>query len=231
MTDPHPLDRPVWNALHSGWAALAQGNGRAVRLEPAFGPFAAAQDASPEAQAALAALAPDDGQLWIVETGPVAPPPGMAIVRTAALAQMVAEAPRPRAAALPALDLGDADAAEMRALAELTQPGPFAERTHRLGGFVGLRENGRLIAMAGERMRLPGLCEVSGVCTHPDRRGRGLAGALMSIVIARMTARGETPFLHSYASNAGAIALYESLGFKRRREMVVTVVERTRLPT
>ena len=95
------------------------------------------------------------------------------------------------------LELGDADAAEMLALATLTEPGPFFTRTHRLGDFIGIRHAGRLVAMAGERMKPEGFTEVSGVCTHPDFRGRGYAGALMRVVAARIAARGEMPFLHA----------------------------------
>jgi hypothetical protein len=124
------------------------------------------------------------------------------------------------------LELGDADAPEMLALARLTDPGPFFERTHRLGGFVGLRHEGRLIAMAGERMKVPGFTEVSAVCTHPDHRGRGLAGALMRVVAQRILARGDTPFLHSYAANTGAVRLYETLGFRFRAEMRFTIIRR-----
>ena len=95
---------------------------------------------------------------------------------------------------------------------------------HALGAFVGIKQDGRLVAMAGERMRPEGFTEVSGVCTLPDHRGRGYAGRLMQVVAGRIAARGETPFLHSYASNLGAIRLYESLGFVIRREVTATVL-------
>ncbi|MEI9852841.1 MAG: GNAT family N-acetyltransferase [Sphingomonas sp.] len=124
------------------------------------------------------------------------------------------------------MPLGDADAPEMLALATLTEPGPFHAHTHSLGDFVGIRVGGRLAAMAGERMKLPGFTEVSAVCTHPDFRGRGYAGALMRVVIGGILARGETPILHSYATNRHAIALYESLGFRTRAELVFTVLAR-----
>ena len=126
----------------------------------------------------------------------------------------------------PFATLDDADAEDMLALATLTAPGPFLARTNRLGGFVGVRDKGRLVAMAGERMK-PGIfTEVSGVCTHPDHRGRGLAGFLMRVVAERIFARGEIPFLHSYASNAGANALYESLGFRTHQSIELTVLRR-----
>ncbi|HEX4693502.1 GNAT family N-acetyltransferase [Sphingomonas sp.] len=109
-------------------------------------------------------------------------------------------------------------------LAVLTRPGPYVSRTNQLGDFIGVKLDGRLVAMAGERMAMPGLREVSGVCTHPDFRGRGYAAGLMRIVAARMHARGEVPFLHAYASNTGAIGLYESLGFRHRATMIATVL-------
>ena len=118
--------------------------------------------------------------------------------------------------------LGDADAPEMLALATLTEPGPFFVKTHQLGRFVGIRQDGRLVAMAGERMQPDGFTEVSGVCTHPDHRGRGYAAALMGEVARGILARGDTPFLHAYASNQAAIALYERLGFQHRREILMT---------
>ena len=121
-------------------------------------------------------------------------------------------------------ELDEADAPDMLALALLTRPGPFRARTHRLGRFIGVREEGRLIAMAGERMRMPGYAEVSGVCTHPDFRGRGLAGRLMRQVMQTMQARGETPFLHAYASHENTIALYRTLGFEVRAELPMRVL-------
>lgn len=121
-------------------------------------------------------------------------------------------------------DLTDDDAGEMLALATLTVPGPYAAKTNRLGGFVGIRRDGRLLAMAGERMKPGRHTEVSGVCTHPDHRGRGYAGFLMRLVAARILARGEEPFLHCYASNAGAIALYRRLGFEPHQSVTATVL-------
>jgi predicted GNAT family acetyltransferase len=124
------------------------------------------------------------------------------------------------------LTLTDADAPEMLALAQLTEPGPFLSRTHTMGTFIGIRSGGRLAAMAGERFRFPGYTEVSGVCTHPDFRGRGLARRLSAAVAAGITARGERPFLHAWKTNRPAIALYESLGFAMRAEVNVAVLVR-----
>lgn len=140
---------------------------------------------------------------------------------------MVAEGLTPaETSGLAIAPLTEADAPQMLALATLTRPGPFFARTHKLGDFVGVKQEGRLVAMAGERMKPTGFTEVSGVCTDPDHRGLGYAGALMRVVAARILERGETPFLHTYASNTGAIGLYQSLGFALRREMTMTVLAR-----
>lgn len=227
MPTDHVLDRPVWAALKGRQAGIALGDGRALRFAPDYGLFAAAADRSAGSLAALAALVPASGGLALVEAE--APPavPGTA-AETRRLWQMVAGGLTPAGAPdFAILDLTEADAPQMLALATLTAPGPFFARTHQLGDFVGVKTaDGTLITMAGERMKPDGFTEVSGVCTHPDHRGRGHAGALMRVVAGRILARGETPFLHSYAHNTGAIALYESLGFCLRREMIMTVLSR-----
>lgn len=225
----HPLDRPVWNMLTGRQATLARGDARALRIDPGYGPFAAARDASAEAQAGLGALLEGDRDvLWLVEPEEWPAPPGTRIVRTAPLLQMVAQAPvPPQPEDAEAIVLGEDDAAEMAALAYATEPGPWGTLTRHYGTFHGIRRQGRLVAMAGERMR-PGerLAEVSGVCTLPDYRGQGLAAGLIRTVMAGLVARGDTPFLHSYAGNVSAIRLYQSLGFAPRCEMVVTVLAR-----
>jgi predicted GNAT family acetyltransferase len=224
--DRHPLDRPVWNALTTRQADLACGDARALRFEPSHGPFAAAADASPGSLAALGALVPAEGQLWTVEAEAMPTPAGVVAVRSTVLHQMVAAAVAPPAPAFDIVRLTENDAPAMLALATLTKPGPFFARTHRLGGFVGVKQDGRLVAMAGERMKADGFTEVSGVCTHPDHRGRGYAAALMRSVSHRILDRGESPFLHVYPDNAGAIALYEALGFRLRRPVAMTILAR-----
>jgi predicted GNAT family acetyltransferase len=117
------------------------------------------------------------------------------------------------------------DVPAMVALAELTEPGPFRERTIELGAFYGIFENGRLLAMAGERTHLPDFVEVSAVCTHPDARGRGYARKLIATVMDEIHQRGKTPFLHSFADNDSAIRVYESLGFTERRTFELAVLK------
>lgn len=118
-----------------------------------------------------------------------------------------------------ALTLGTEDVPEMLALVERTRLGPFLPRTIELGTYLGFRRDGALIAMAGERMHPPGWTEISAVCTDPTFRGEGLATRLVLALAAGIRARGERPFLHASADNAGAIRLYESLGFTLRRRL------------
>jgi predicted GNAT family acetyltransferase len=232
MTPNHPLDRPVWSALTTRVAPLAigqeQGQGAAVRLDPDIGVFVAAADDSADSRAALddlcrrypgAGLVEPEGET-IAEVLPDVP-----VVSRAACVQMTAAALTAAPAAdLDVLTLGEADANEMLALATLTRPGPFRRGTLRLGGFIGVRREGRLIAMAGERMKVDGFTELSGVCTHPDFRGQGLAGVLSRLVVERILARGEQAFLHAYAGHAATIAFYEGLGFSLRARMTYTVL-------
>jgi len=221
----HLLDRPIWHSLTGAHAPLALGDGPALRYRPDIHFFAAAPDDGPASLAALVRLLPSGGTLGLLQADAIDLPPGTRIRSRAAINQMVLTALTTTGAPITFDDLTDADAPDMLALATLTVPGPFFAETHRLGAFIGLRRDGRLIAMAGERTKPPGFTEVSAVCTHPDHRGQGLARALMQIVIARILARREAAFLHVYASNTGAIALYEALGFHFRREMLYTVLE------
>ena len=191
---------------------------------PDINVFGGTPDNTPDQLLALGALTPRDGGVAIVERHRIVPPDGLIAMIEEPVHQMSAARIAAPDTDLDIIPLGDADAAEMRALAELTQPGPFFARTHEMGEFVGVRENGKLIAMTGERLRVPGFTEISAVCTHPDARGRGLAAKLMRLVAARIVARGEQLFLHVYPHNKGAIAVYEKLGFRHRADMRLTVL-------
>ena len=222
----HVLDRPVWSALASRHAALAEGGSLAMRYQPSVHPFACCRDNSPACLAALAEFAsPGDTQIFL-QADEIVVPQGFATVALADGVQMLAEKTFPEIDDDRIEQLGEADAAEMLDLATLTRPGPFTMRALALGDFWGIRVDGRLIAMAGERLKVEGMTELSGVCTHPDFRGQGL-GRLMTLFAAgKICARGERPFLHTYAANETAIGLYGKLGFRLRTPMNVAVIER-----
>jgi predicted GNAT family acetyltransferase len=223
----HQLDRPVWASLTTHHAPASEGNELARRFVRDVNLFASSRDDSPEALAALAELVGTDESIFVAQVPEIVMPPGLVAVKMAKGVQMIATRHAP--ADLPRSDivrLTDADAPEMLALATLTEPGPFVARTHTMGTFLGIRIDGRLAAMAGERMRFPGYTEISGVCTHPDFRGRGLARRLSAAVLAAVEARGEQAFLHAWKTNLAAITLYKSLGFQLRSEINVAVLTR-----
>jgi ribosomal protein S18 acetylase RimI-like enzyme len=222
----HPLDKLIWTALTTRQAALSEGNALARRLHANIGPFAAALNNSDAAVAALAAQILPGGDISLLEPSPPEAPADVEVAFSAPGLQMVAHAFTPGGRESPIEPLGEQDADDMLALATLTRPGPFRARTHTLGRFVGIRDGRRLVAMAGERLQINGYVEISAVCTHPDYRSRGYGAALMRAVGARILADGETPFLHTYANNAGAVALYRSLGFSVRSEVTHAVWKR-----
>lgn len=221
----HVLDRPAISTLTGRQSHLAVRRGGAVRMHPDFGLFAGTLDDSPQSAVDLGALVREMGTVGLIEPTTPPAPPGTQIVSSSLCLQMVAETVAPAwDVAFDMLPLGDADAAEMLALATLTKPGPFFSRTHQLGDFIGVRVDGHLVAMAGQRMWPDGYTEASGVCVHPDHRGKGYAARLLREVTATILATGEKAFLHSYASNATAIGLYESLGYRGRAEVMFTIL-------
>ena len=221
------LDNPVWESLIGRHAHLAEGVGLARRYRPDVNVFVAVDEPTPDALAAVTAQVPAGQPAFFMRRRAVPTPEGFAVAPNRPAVQLVsATAPGRAPDSDDVVVLQDADAPEMLALARLTEPGPFAINTRLMGRFIGVRERGRLIAMAGERLRPEGFTEVSGVCTHPDARGRGLARRLTSLVTLDVIRRGETPFLHAWADNRGAIELYETLGFAVRTEMFVAVMTR-----
>jgi ribosomal protein S18 acetylase RimI-like enzyme len=152
-------------------------------------------------------------------------PDGWRAVQTFELVQMIEERLTGVECA-EAIELGADDVPEMLELVAQTEPGPFLQRTIELGDYLGIRREGVLIAMAGERFHLDGWTEISAVCTRPEHRGEGLASRLMGALIANIHRRSERTFLHVMSTNAGAIRLYETLGFRVRQHAMLTVVTR-----
>jgi predicted GNAT family acetyltransferase len=222
----HVLDRPVWSALNTRHASFALGDTRARRYPSSIVPFAATAAEGTEDLQALHNLVPPRESALLLQADAVVLPDGLASVSTAMGVQMIAEKPLQHVADRRVQRLTEEDAAEMLALASLTKPGPFTLKALRLGDFWGAKVEGRLVAMAGERMKQPGYAELSGVCTHPEFRGSGLGRLLSLFAAAQIIRRGEIPYLHAYASNRAAIRLYESIGFRLRTMMNVAVVQR-----
>lgn len=216
------LANPGFAALTGPDAHRAERRGRAVRYAGGdVCPFVGIPDGAGEREwADLAALLGPGAVAGFAAFAP-APPPGWEVAFRVEGVQMTGDAvagePDPEA-----VPLGPADVPEMLALVARTQPGPFLPRTVTLGGYLGVRRGGALVAMAGERLHVPGLTEISAVCTDPAFRGQGLAGRLVRAVAAGIRARGEVPLLHAARANTGAIRLYASMGFRIEREVLFT---------
>jgi len=222
----HILDRPAWSALTTRHAAFAEGDDLAKRYRPSIVPFAAARDDTPESIRKLGELGAPGDSLVMLQADPIVVPSGFVATMTADAVQMIAERHLPRLHDPRVEPLGEADAQAMLDLAVLTKPGPFTLKALCLGNFWGVKRDGALIAMAGERMQQPGYTELSGLCVHPDSRGAGLGRLLLQFVAAEIFARGDQPYLHAFAANTGAIALYDSIGFKLRSRMSVAAIQR-----
>jgi len=222
----HPLDNPVWSSLTGPQQDVAERAGPVARYRTEVSPFGAFEEPPTAGHwRAMGELVGPGGV--VIVTGHTGDPPvdwvveydGVGIQLTgthlvASPAQVAATRPDVRV-----VSLGASDADEMVALVELTRPGPFSPRTYELGGYVGVRSGGTLVAMAGQRFRPEGWCEISAVATHPDHRRQGLGQLLVRVVAAGIAGRGERPFLHTAADNATARRLYGTMGFTVRREV------------
>lgn len=221
--DTSILDNPAFAALNGPHSGFAERVGAAVRYPTDVSPFTAIpSDPTADDWADLATLVGPGGVVAFGSPSGITPPTGWSVVFEGAGAQYVGdrvEAVRDERSVV----LTGADVPEILDLIDRTEPGPFLARTVQLGTYLGIRQHGALVAMAGERLRLPGWTEISAVCTDPAARGQGLASALVRHVAANIVATGSTPFLHVAADNP-ARRLYEDLGFILRAEVVFTAL-------
>jgi ribosomal protein S18 acetylase RimI-like enzyme len=228
----HPLDNPIWQALTTSQSHFARTAKSARRFPSDVTTLGGFPETTQECYDSLASILDDVKATGLFFDLPPQPPAGWTILTGAPLFQMiqqngkVSSPSQPQRAAPEFIELTAADAPEMLALAQLTKPGPFGLRTRELGTYLGIRQDGQLIAMAGERLHVPSFTEISAVCTHPDHTGRGHAAALMTELAHRIRARGEIPFLHVREDNTRAISLYEHLGYQKRVLLHFAVVRK-----
>jgi GNAT superfamily N-acetyltransferase len=215
----HPLDNAIWKALTTSQAHLGTTNHSAGKFLQEVSMLGALAEPTAEAYESLLSILNSGERVGLFLQEDPQPPAPWKLISAVPLLEMLCER-----ASLPEnggeqpafLRLGKTDVSEMLALTQLTKSGPFGRRTHEMGEYWGIRHNGNLIAMAGERLRLPGYTEVSAVCTHPDDLGHGHATALIAMLMRRIRSRGELPFLHVRPENRRAAELYERLGFRER---------------
>lgn len=225
----HPLDKAAWNALTGPHRELGAVYGKAARYPADVSPIAAVAELTNDALADLTQLV-SVGE--VVGIGSLNEPaqidsPHWVVERQGQGIQMLCTNPMPvDASSIEIVELGANDAADMMALAHLTEPGPFLPRTYMTGRYFGIRIDGQLAAMAGQRLSLDEYVEISAVCTHPDHRRKGYASILSSHVMHVIMKDGKTPFLHSRADNVNAIHAYEKLGFTHVRDTAFNLIKR-----
>lgn len=226
------MENPVWASLNGVLKDLSVGNDLARRFQTDVNVFAGTRDRSDTATAALYHILPEGGSVYLMQCVPVRVPEGSNVLMERAGVQYQSARsfvdgpevkPKP---GFPVQRMTDADAADILELATLTKPGPFFENTHRMGDFFGIRMDGRLIAVAGERFRCGKSSEVSAVCVHPDFQGKGLGRHMVAVSAANIEARGGVPFIQAWADNTPAIGLYKSMGFEFRTDILVTELSR-----
>jgi ribosomal protein S18 acetylase RimI-like enzyme len=214
----HILDNAVWSALSTRQSKLAIGGDLARRFNPEFTTLAAVEKETAEAFEALKQITPPGEVAGVRSFNDLSKMDGWNCKFAFYIVQMVCHELKPcRQVDFEVLTMADNDA--VQELVRLTEPGPFSSRTLELGAYIGIRDGGKLVAMAGERMKLPGYEEISAVCTHPDYQRRGYARALVSTLAEMIRARGNIPFLSAKEGNAPAIRSYESIGFEVRTKI------------
>jgi len=217
------LDNPIWFALTTEHRTLARSHGLARRYPPDVSPFAALLHPTNDAFADLRQMVSPDEHVALFTASPLDVPGDWQIDRSRWIDQMICETslvPPPIAP----LQLGTTDVPEMLELTAATEPGPFSPQTIQMGSYFGIRAgDGRLVAMAGERLRSTAFAEISAVCTHPEFRGRGYAQALTTFLAAQIQSAGKIPFLHVKSEN-GAKVVYQKIGFRVRAAIYLTVI-------
>jgi ribosomal protein S18 acetylase RimI-like enzyme len=221
------LDNPIWHALFGSHSHLAQGDSLARMYIPDFTTLAGMPELSPDALASLAKVLHGKARVGLFLLQEPSFPSDLNCLLRGSLVQMVCQSViecKPQEM----IELTKADVPEMKELAALTRPGPFADRAIEFGTFLGIRDGAKLVAMTGERMRIDDMREVSAVCTHPDYQGRGYARALVYEKARQILASGHLPFLHVLQENVAGIRSYEAVGFKQRRAFNFAVVAGTK---
>lgn len=222
----HVFDNIVWNTLTGPHAQFAEGSGSARRYARGFSPIVGFEDPQCPDFENLSTFC-DVGESFYCEGWIGSPPANWTIDVDSLMVKMVYEGTRPYDSEPDSMvDLMPQHAQRAVDLAKLTNPGPFGLRTMELGDYFAYFDNDNLISMSGERFYAGNFREVSGVCTHPDYQGRGLARKLMNEVLRRQLDRGELPFLHVMSANSVARNLYEKIGFRVYHERAVRVISR-----
>jgi ribosomal protein S18 acetylase RimI-like enzyme len=223
----HPLDYPAWNALISGNKNLSEGNEHVKYFPEDVGPFVGLHEQSYDEFQILYNIIPFKRRLVIIVSKKIEIPKPWTLTEHLKALQMVhTKDTTQENTTAKIIHLQNKDVSQMLALTAMTHPGPFLKRTIEFGNYEGIFNNGKLIAMAGQRMHPDKFVEISAVCTHPDHLGKGYAGRLIESQVRQIKANQEIPFLHVTSDNYNAIRLYKKLGFEERKEMDIYVFQK-----
>jgi predicted GNAT family acetyltransferase len=218
------LDNPVWNSMTNGHSHLGQTRGQAFTYHPQVCPFSGIEEPTEKALTDLWELTPDEGIVAVMTRSKALPQTNRwKLLKGYYTSQMIHQHSQP-APELDYVELSTADIPHMIDLVRLTEPGPFESRTIEFGEYIGVYSGDQLLAMAGERLQPSGWVEVSGVCTHPDAQGQGLAAALVQEIVARIRNRGQQAFLNvlnGSPSELTAKGVYQRLGFRHHQDMAI----------
>ena len=217
-SDNHPLDRPAWHALMEKHMDIAIKGELSARYPPEYSVIATTIDSSEEAFKDLAKIVNKGEVIGLIAKRPAKDSPEWKELRESTVIQMTIDERLP-VKGLDIVELEIKDIPDVVGLVEATKPGPFAKRTVELGRYIGIRSEEKLVAMAGERFRMNGYSEISAVCVLPEYRGKGYAKELSSILVNAILDQGDIPYLHVSPLNTAAVALYEKLGFTKRRDV------------
>jgi ribosomal protein S18 acetylase RimI-like enzyme len=217
-------------ALQTTHRHFAIAAGRACKYPADVSPFAAIETTSTEALRDLSSIMRPGEATYLVRNAPLEFE-GLTCSGPFAVKQMTYRHDKPLPAGFYANGveiepLSCANAAEMVELTSIAFPGFFRSRTCEMGHYHGIRAGGQLVAMCGERMAIREYREISGLCTHPEFRGRGYAATLMMHLLRNHREAGQRSYLHVSAANTSAIALYERMGFDHRGEFSLYLVTR-----
>ena len=223
----HVLDNPVWNAMISYNGHLATGTGQVKLFPEDIGPFAGLKSLDSGSLQQLYELLCTDREVVIIIAGHVQIPGHFKVIKEGHLYQMTGEKVKQSSHDNMIVPLRKQHVPQMLELTQLTNPGPFRERTIEFGDYSGIFNSGRLIAMAGQRMHPDHYIEISAVCTHPEYTGKGYSSSLIIDQASQIANQGNIPFLHVNANNENAVRLYKKLGFAIRRQMNLYVIKKS----
>jgi ribosomal protein S18 acetylase RimI-like enzyme len=224
---PHLLDNPIYNALISAHHPISLGTAAVRYYLPSFASFAGLKDNSAANFGELYEISEPDSFFIVFSISPLKISAQWKLIKQINMFQLAYEHQTvPTGDESEFVDLKEIHVDEMISLVQLTEPGPFLEKTIDFGNYTGVFEDGKLVSMAGHRFNPTPYTEVSAVCTHPDHLGKGYAYCLLREQIKRILAKNEIPFLHVRDDNEGAIKLYQKLGFTIRTSMIAYVIKK-----